>query len=468
MYMDISVLDRYKNYNEIELQQQYDLKMKNFKHKIIILDDDPTGVQKVHGVHVYTDWSESSILDGFQSNEQMFFILTNSRSFSEEKTIEVYKEITETVERISEQSNLPYLLISRSDSTLRGHYPLETEVIHDTMKRSVEGEIMIPFFREGGRYTIENVHYVEINGELVPTAETEFAKDRTFGFSKSHLGEYIEEKTSGAFKKEEMVYIQLDDLRELRIEKIVNQLINVCDFNKVIVNAISDNDLKVFMIALIKAIHYGKRFLFRTAATFTKVVGNIPDKSLLNIDEIVQKNNPAGGLIIVGSHVKKTTQQLKELLKLKHVAPIEFNSDLVLNEEKFKEEIQYCIRELDEKLGKGETCVIYTKRNRLDLGEGMAEKELMLSVQISIGLTQIIEALTCKPRYIIAKGGITSSEIGAKALHVKKALVMGQVLPGIPVWKTDEDSKYPNIAYIIFPGNVGKITDLYHIVKELC
>lgn len=463
----MNLLENFKAYDDKLINKLYQEAIKDFKHKIIVLDDDPTGIQKIHGIHVYTDWEESSILDGFQSDEQMFFILTNSRAFSTEKTKQVHQDITEKVERISEKLQQPYLVISRGDSTLRGHYPLETQVIQDTMTQPADGEIMAPFFREGGRYTVNNIHYVEVDGKLVPAAETEFANDRTFGFTKSHLGEYIEEKSNGAFKKDDVTYIDLEDLRELRIENITEQLMQVHNFNKVVVNAISDDDLKVFVIALIQALKKGKRFIFRTAASFTKVIGNVADKSLLQPDELVQEDNPNGGLIIVGSHVKKTTQQLEELLMLDHVTPIEFNSDLVLDEVKFEKEIQERIQELDERLSRGETCVIFTKRKRLDLGEGMAEKELMLSVQISNGLTRTIESLTCKPKYIIAKGGITSSEIGTNALQVKKALVLGQVRPGIPVWKTDAESKYPHIAYIIFPGNVGKITDLRDIVKAL-
>ena len=33
--------------------------------KIIVLDDDPTGVQTIHDISVYTDWSAQTIADGF-------------------------------------------------------------------------------------------------------------------------------------------------------------------------------------------------------------------------------------------------------------------------------------------------------------------------------------------------------------------------------------------------------------------
>ncbi|MCU9613014.1 hydroxyacid dehydrogenase [Caldibacillus lycopersici] len=465
--MHSSVLLEYPAYNIAELNDLYAQAMKSFHHKIVVLDDDPTGIQKVHGVHVYTNWEEESILDGFQSEQQMFFILTNSRAFSKEKTKQVHQEITERVIKAAKQTDTPFIIISRGDSTLRGHFPLETATIHDTLNHTADGELIIPFFKEGGRYTLNNIHFVESNGELIPAGETEFAKDRTFGYTSSHLGEYVEEKSNGAFLKENVTYITLEDLRSLHIEKITEQLINVTDFNKVVVNAISDDDLKVLSIALVAALNNGKQFLFRTAASFTKVIGRVPDKELLSKEEMIEAGSNAGGLIIVGSHVNKTTQQLNELLKLDFVEPIEFNSDLVLHAELFEKEIQACIQKLDENIQNGQTSVIYTKRKRLDLGAGMAEKELELSVKISDGLTRTIQSLSSKPKYIIAKGGITSSEIGTTALGVKKALVLGQALPGIPVWKTDENSKYPNMPYVIFPGNVGNVTDLYTIVKNL-
>lgn len=71
------------------------------------------------------------------------------------------------------------------------------------------------------------------------------------------------------------------------------------------------------------------------------------------------------------------------------------------------------------------------------------------------------------PSFIIGKGGITSSEIGTKALKVKKALVLGQVLKGIPVWLTDSESKFPNMPYVIFPGNVGDENALFDVVSLL-
>lgn len=443
----------------------------SLKHKIIVLDDDPTGVQTVHGVSVYTDWTEETIEGGFLEESQMFFILTNSRAFTAEETEHVHRDIAVRVERISQKLNTPYLMISRGDSTLRGHYPLETEVIGESIEREtgfkVDGEVITPFFKEGGRLTVNNIHYVQQGNELVPAGQTEFAGDRTFGYRSSHLGEWVEEKTGGRYCQDKVTYISLESIRNFETEKIADQLLEVTDFNKVVVNALEEADIKVFSIALINALNKGKSFIFRTAAAFTKIIGDISSRPLLTREELVGDNPDFGGLIIVGSHVKKTTEQLNELKALSTIHFIELDSHLVLNKEVFLQEVNRAKTEAEEYVRKGVTAVIYTRRERLDLGDGMEEEELKLSVEISNAVTSIVRNFEIRPKYLIAKGGITSSDIGTKGLCVKRATVAGQVLPGIPVWKTGAESTFPFIPYIIFPGNVGSANALRDIVSNL-
>lgn len=439
-----------------------------FTHKIIVLDDDPTGVQTVHAVSVYTDWEADTIEQGFQEDNQIFFILTNSRAFTAKETDQVHKDIAERVEVLSKKYQQPYILISRGDSTLRGHYPLETEVMRSTIEKnsgvSLDGEILIPFFKEGGRFTIENVHYVQQGDVLVPAGETEFAKDRTFGYYSSHLGEWIEEKTEGQFPKEKVTYISLHALRAKAVDEITKQLLQVSEFGKVVVNATEEEDLMTFSSALIRAIHKGKRFLFRTAAAFTKIIGNISSRPLLQRSELITEEQTNGGLVIVGSHVKKTTEQLEELKSLSSLHFIELNVHLVLDKPAFMNEVERIKHEAEQKVAEGVTTVIYTKRERLDLGKGMEEEELKLSVEISKAVTSIIHNFSIRPNYLIGKGGITSSDIGTKGLKVKRATVAGQIAPGVPVWKTGEESTFPSIPYVIFPGNVGSATTLKEVV----
>ena len=79
----------------------------------------------------------------------------------------------------------------------------------------------------------------------------------------------------------------------------------------------------------------------------------------------------------------------------------------------------------------------------------------------------ITRGLPLAPRFIIAKGGITSSELATGALAIKRARVLGQILPGIPVWQPDSSSNYAGGAYVVFPGNVGDDAALLRALEIL-
>ena len=439
-----------------------------FDRKIIVLDDDPTGVQTVNGIHVYTDWTEESIAAGFAEENRMFFILTNSRAFQTAQTEEEHRTIAARVAAEARRTGKEFMLISRSDSTLRGHYPLETVTLARTLEESgerIDGEVLMPFFKEGGRFTIGDVHYVQEGAELTPAGDTEFARDKTFGYTASNMKEYIEEKTQGTFRAADVVSISLDDLRAVHVDAITEQLMAVTDFRKVIVNAVDYVDVKVFAIAMMRAMKAGKNFLFRTAAAWTKVIGGVADKPLLGRDELVVAGNANGGLIIIGSHVKKTTEQFEKLRELDAVKFVEFNHLLVLDTPRLEAEMQRIIRETEDAIRHGMTVAVYTGRKRFDAGS--EAESLRVSVQISDALTSIVRRLSVQPAFLIAKGGITSSDVGTKGLSVRRALVLGQVAPGIPVWQTGAESKFPGMSYIIFPGNVGAVETLRDVVKML-
>ena len=103
----------------------------------------------------------------------------------------------------------------------------------------------------------------------------------------------------------------------------------------------------------------------------------------------------------------------------------------------------------------------------MDLDTDDKDAQLRISVEISDAVAEIIGKLSVRPSFVVAKGGITSSDVGTKALRVKKATVMGQIRPGIPVWMTGPESKFPEMPYVIFPGNVGGVETLREIVELL-
>lgn len=439
--------------------------------KIVVLDDDPTGVQTVHDVSVYTHWDEESIKDGFLEENKLFYILTNSRGLTAAQTRQIHQDIGKRVAAVSRETGKDFIIMSRSDSTLRGHFPLETETLKEVIEAEtsirMDGEILCPFFKEGGRFTLGNVHYVKDGEKLVPAGKTEFAKDKTFGYSASDLRDYIQEKTEGRYRAEDVTCISMEDLRNVNLAGIEKQLMEVDNFGKVIVNAVDYVDIKVFCIALYRAMEKGKHFMFRTAAALVKEIGGVSDQPFLTRSQMITKENGSGGVVVIGSHTQKTTAQLEELKKLPDVECVEFNSDLVLEKEAFSQEIRRVTEKLEEIIERGKTAVTYTKRRLLVVENDTKEDALLRSVQISDAVQSLVANLTVAPSFVIAKGGITSSDIGTKALAVNRANVMGQICPGIPVWQIGEESKFPYMPYVIFPGNVGEKETLREAVEIL-
>lgn len=471
MVLNADVLNSYKKIDEQYVDSLLQEEIAKNNKKIVVLDDDPTGVQTVHDLSVYTNWKKDSILQGFHEENNLFYIMTNSRGFTAEQTTKAHREIAAVVDEVSKETGKEYIFISRSDSTLRGHYPLETELLREDYEKNtgstIDGEVLCPFFKEGGRFTIDNVHYVKYGDELVPANETEFAKDKTFGYSADTMPKYVEEKTGGKFKAEDVVCISLEDIHNVDIDKIEAQLLEVKDFNKIVVNAVDYVDIKVVSVALYRAMQKGKVFMFRTAASIVKVMGGVSDQPLLTREQMVVKETTNGGIIVVGSHTDKTTKQVECLKELSDIEFIELNATLVKDEEAFEEEVKRCLAKEEECIKAGKTVCCYTSRALITADTGDKEDELRLSVKISDAVQSLVGRLSITPSFVIAKGGITSSDVGTKALAVQKANVLGQIKPGIPVWQTGDESKFPLTPYVIFPGNVGEISTLKEAVEVL-
>ena len=460
MALDTKILGSYKPIDAAAVDELLNAEIAANNKKIVVLDDDPTGVQTVHDITVYTNWDKDSIRQGFEEENNLFYIMTNSRGLTAEQTTKAHHEIAAAVNEVAREMGREYIFVSRSDSTLRGHYPLETRLLRDDYEKhtgkKIDGEILCPFFKEGGRFTIGNVHYVKYGNELVPANETEFAKDKTFGYTASTMPGYIEEKTGGEFRAADAVGITLEEIHDMDYDGIQAKLMAAKDFNKIIVNAVDYADVKVFCVALYRAMKAGKVFMFRTAASIVKVLGGVTDQPLLTREKMVQAETTNGGVIVVGSHTDKTTRQLNCLKTLDGIEFIELDATLVHDEAAFEAEVQRCLDLENRCIAAGKTVCCYTTRALITADTGNREDELRLSVRISDAVQSLVGRLSVTPGFVIAKGGITSSDVGTKALAVKKASVLGQIKPGIPVWQTGDDSRFPRIPYVIFPGNVGE------------
>lgn len=421
-------------------------------NKIVILDDDPTGCQTVHDLPLLLTFEESFLKDVL-IRENLFYILTNSRAYSERKTVSINKDIAQKILKYIDQKYLK--VISRSDSTLRGHFLAEVKTLMKFLG-SYDGIIFVPYFGEGKRVTLFGTHYIIKNDKLIEVNKTEFSQDPVFGYKNSYLPSWVEEKSKGFWKKEDIFSISIEDIRGGGSNRIKELLFKINSGKLVVVDSLCDEDLEVFVLGLIEAEKEGKRFLYRTAASFVKIRGGIEEKDLI----LPRKGEK--GLIIVGSYVKMTTLQLNELLKnLNNIEKIEIKiKDVINNSEEY---LKKNVIKIDETLRRKRSMVIYTER------EYFYDDKIThfrIGQRISNFLGSLVKNIKERPDFIIAKGGITSHVLAQKGLGVKKVKVLGQIFPGIPIWELEGESKYPKLPYVVFPGNVGDENTLLEIYKK--
>lgn len=442
--------------------------LQNSNYKLIVLDDDPTGVQTVHDIYVVTDWSKEWIKKGLSDNRNVLYILTNTRSYSAEKTKRINQEIVRNLCEVSKELQIKFSLISRSDSTLRGHYPLEINVLESELLNGadieVSGHLLVPAFFEAHRYTIQDTHYLAESGKLVPVSSTEFSNDAVFGFSTAFLPNWIEEKTNGKISANEVLNISIEDIRSGGTDKVYEILLKAKQNAPIIVNAVSYDDLDIVSLAVLRAIDVGKHFLFRTAASWIKSFGGIESRPYLTAQDMTALDENYGGLIIVGSHTQKTTEQIEVIMDQYPIQVIEVNVPKILNERLRDTELHSVIKKLEENLLLKKDTIIYTSRKVITV-EGK-DDNLIISQSISSALVEIVRALEIKPRFIIAKGGITSSDIATKGLEIKHAKILGQVIAGVPVWLTGKEARFIDTPYIVFPGNVGDRDAILKVVEN--
>jgi uncharacterized protein YgbK (DUF1537 family) len=428
---------------------------------IVVLDDDPTGTQTVHDVLVLTSWSVEDIEAEFRRESEVFYILTNSRSLTASAANDLAREIGKNLREASRRTGRKFLVVSRSDSTLRGHYPNEVESLAKSIELEDAVTFLIPAFFEGGRYTVEDVHYMLENDQLIPVSETPFALDKSFGFKNANLKKYVEEKTNGAIKAKDVNSLSIHELRSLDGEAIALKINSLPRRSVCIVNAALYRDLEVFALSLYRS---GREVILRTAASIVPVLAGIKQKPLLDRRYFMQ-GREGGVIVIVGSYVPKTSAQLDQLRKLESARFLELDVNRILRQAAtFKAEV---VSEIDRSIRAGEDVVVFTSRKLI--ADRDPEKSLVIGQKVSKFITDTVKSLQEKPGAIIAKGGITSSDVATKALGVKKALVVGQVAAGVPVWRLGKETKFPGINYVVFPGNVGTsetLRDVFLLVSR--
>lgn len=434
--------------------------------KIVVLDDDPTGTQTVHGIPVLTTWDRTALEAELGAPEPCFYILTNTRAFPPARACEINREIGRNLAAAATRTGRAFTVVSRGDSTLRGHYPAETDALAEALGGGFDGTLIIPAFFAGGRLTANDVHYVADGDDLVPAGETEFARDASFGYRASNLRDWVEEKTAGRIRAGDVVSLGLAELRGGDPARVAATLHSLPRGGVAIVNAVARGDLAALTHALALCERAGRRFIFRTAADFVAAYAAIAPRALLAPDELRSDDAACGGLLVAGSYVGKTSAQLDALFTAcPELVRVEMSVERLLRPEERPDEIARCIHAADTAVASGRSVAVFTSR-KLITGRDAAQS-LQIGETVSTSLVQIVQRLPTRPRWLVAKGGITSSDVATQGLGLKRALVLGQALPGVPVWRAGAESKWPGLAYIVFPGNVGGTDALARVVQPL-
>ncbi len=430
--------------------------------KIIVLDDDPTGSQTVHSCLLLTQWDIPTLIQGLQDSSNIFFILTNTRALTPPAAATRTKEVCQNLKIALQQTNVQnFLLVSRSDSTLRGHYPIETDAIA-TELGEFDAHFLMPAFFEGGRFTKDSIHYLVVNGVPTPVHQTEFAKDSVFAYNSSYLPDYVAEKTQGRIRADQVERFLLADIRAGSLERLLKLTHNHC----CVVDGEQQADFDRFAADLLQAAQQGKKFLFRSAASILTSLANlgVQPVAIADMHQMVRKQQP--GVVIVGSHVQKTTAQLQELCKIPGTVGIEVAVGRLLSGTPPAQLVSEVIEYLTQVFSAGHTAVIFTSRQELEFPD--AATRLQFGLTVSEILMSIVQQLPTEIGFLISKGGITSNDVLSHGLQLPTVRLLGQIHPGCSVVQTAIDHpRFPLLPVVLFPGNVGDDRALATVYQRL-
>ena len=429
---------------------------------LVVLDDDPTGSQTVHEVPVLTTWDDG-LLASTLSRFPLTFLLTNSRSMDQGDAVQVVTEATRDCVRVAASLGRPLRVISRSDSTLRGHFPAEVGAIEAGTGSKADLCLLAPAFISAGRITVGDVHYARVGETFVPVSETPFAKDMTFGYETSHLPSWIAQKTQGR-RLAPIDHLPLDAIRRGGPTEVAKRLTECERGAVVIVNAVAERDLEVVAAAAQSCELEGMRIIARCGASYVRARAGLPVRPMLTRDDIPGARGANGGLIVCGSHVPTSTQQIQRLAEERDVEVVELRvPELLMSERRSSGVSANAAARSSDAIAAGRHALIVTSR---EVAAPAGFSPLEIAHRVSAAVINAVRAVGPTPAFVIAKGGITSHDVAARALGIRRALVVGQLLTGVSLWQADS-GRMSGLPYVVFPGNVGEPDSMVAALRML-
>jgi uncharacterized protein YgbK (DUF1537 family) len=405
--------------------------------RYVVLDDDPTGVQTLAGIHVLLAWDAGDVAAALDHRPSVHLI-TNARALAPERA----RAVTASAARTALAGAPRSLVVLRGDSTLRGHLLEEVEAVASVVTPGrVPPLLLVPALPSAGRVTVAGLHLIERDGRFIPLHETEYATDGIFSYRSARLLEWAEERSEGLFQAGDGRELRLDDLRAGGPAAVAGALEELEAAGRPAVlapDAVAEADLELVAEGYRRAVEAGSNALVRCAPAFVGVLAGTTATDL--VPAPVARD---GMLVVCGSYVPATTAQLRALVDERPSSLVEVDP-AVLASAYPESEVGRAASAASERIRGGRLAVVSTSRVRplgtetLDAGE-----------RIAAGIAAIAGAIEPRPSVVVAKGGITSCVTLRDGLGVAAAEVVGPVLPGVSRWRAGD------LDYLVVPGNVG-------------
>lgn len=400
--------------------------------QILVLDDDPTGTQCASGVDVLLRPSGAELESFLAADRPTAYVLTNTRSMPATDAVELIRSVRAAAERRSAVTSRAVRYVLRGDSTLRGHVFAEVDAV------AVAGSVtlFVPAFPAGGRVTRGGVQYLD----GLPVVDTEYARDPVFAFASRRLVEWVAEVGDGR----PAVEVDLVLLRSTAGGGLADVLCAAAPGSVVIPDAETDADLAFVAAGLATAENRGRAVTVRAASPFAALVAGTGPRPLASVAV-------AGPVLVVcGSHTDGAARQLARLARVVG-PPVVLATDAALA----GADLTPVTARIRERLAAVGWAVLASERARRAEHGRLEHGSIIMAALVAVA-----RSVAAQCGAVIAKGGITSADVATRALGAAEAHVLGQVLPGVPVWSLPDGR-----PYAVVPGNVGDDDTLWRVAR---
>ncbi len=428
--------------------------------KLVVLDDDPTGSQTVRDVPLLLRFEPADVRWALECQANVVFALTNARALPEAEAVALTRAVAARVWDVATELGVAVRFVSRSDSTLRGHFPAEVEALAaglaDRGAPPFDATLLCPAFPQAGRVTIDGVHHVERDGVRTPVAASEFARDPVFAYATSDLRAWVGERfrASGA-EPPRVEHVALSAVRE-GAAAVARRLEAVAHGGAVVVlDAETDADLAALAAGAHAVEAAGRRLAYRSGPSLvTALAGHATPEPIEH-----PARGSGNGLVVVGSHTELTTAQLARARARHGLSTVELDAAAP--------DVERAVEQAAGALEEGDVALVTSRApvTGADAGATVALKARVADAVVA-AVAGVLESV--RPRFLLAKGGITSHDVAARALEGGRATVLGQLFPGIvSVWRLEDSRRAQGVPYVVFPGNVGGEDSLADCIGRL-